>query len=111
MIILLACAACATNGVKNEAWDLVGVVTSTERGAGELRVLVREIEVPASSADPVWLRVPDGTEITAQRAAGSEVRGSEADIVAGARIAARHGGVELRSLPPQYVATRVRISR
>lgn len=94
-----------------EAGELVGVVASAERGTGELRVLVRDIDVPASSADPVWLRVKDGTEITAQRSDGSEVPGSEADIVAGARIAASHGGVELRSLPPQYVATRVRISR
>lgn len=92
-----------------ERWDLVGVVASAERGARELRVRVRDVEVPALSASPVWLRVPDEAEITAQRPDGSVVRGSAADVVPGARIAARHTGVELRSLPPQYVATGVRI--
>jgi hypothetical protein len=95
--------------VKDETWDLVGVVAAAERGTRELRVRVGQIEVPAPSADPVWLRVPDGVEITATRPDGSVVPASAADVLAGARIAARHTGAELRSLPPQYVATRVRI--
>lgn len=111
MVAALVCGACVAGGAPAEpAWALVGVVATAERGTGELRVLVRDLEVPpVPGADPVWLHVADDVEIVVQRRDGTLARGSATDVVAGARIAALHTGVELRSLPPRYTATRVRI--
>lgn len=108
---VLACAACTARRVPAEPeWDVVGVVDSTVPADGELRVLLREIETPSGErAGPVWLRVPQGVQVEARRPDGTVSPSDAGAIVPGARIAARHTGVELRSLPPQYIATRVRV--
>lgn len=107
----LACAACMARRVPAEPeWDMVGVVESTAGAAGELRVLVRDIETASGErAGPVWLRVPRAVPVEVRRADGIVSPADAAAIVPGARIAAGHTGVELRSLPPQYIATRVRV--
>ncbi len=64
---------------------------------------------PGDESGRVVLLVSPETEIEVRRADGTAGRGSAADLVAGARIVARHTGAELRSLPPQYHATHVRI--
>jgi hypothetical protein len=107
----LACAACMARRAPAEPeWDMVGVVDSAAPGAGELRVLVREIETPSGErAGPAWLRVPRAVPVEVRRPDGTVSPADAGAIVPGARIAARHTGVELRSLPPQYIATRVRV--
>lgn len=104
-------AACMARRVPAEPeWDMVGVVESTSLAGGELRVLVREIETPSGErAGPAWLRVAQAVPVEVRRADGSVSPSDAGAIVPGARIAARHTGVELRSLPPQYIATRVRV--
>jgi hypothetical protein len=87
---------------------LSGVITGVDRGAGAARVTVEVSGAGASSERAVLLAVP-GTEIAVLGTDGASRPGDVLDLVPGARIEARHTGAELRSLPPQYHATRIRV--
>lgn len=63
---------------------------------------------PASGYDSVGLHIWPDTAIVV-RMNGSERRGSATDLVEGARYRAWHDGTEMRSLPPQYRATRIEV--
>jgi hypothetical protein len=86
---------------------LAGVIASVAPGPDAIRVAVDV--APEDDSGRVVLLVSPETEIEVRRADGTGGRGGVADLVAGARIVARHTGAELRSLPPQYHATYVRV--
>lgn len=84
---------------------LAGVIAAVAPGPAAICVAVDV--APGAEPGRVVLLVSSGTEIEVRRADGTIERGGAADLVAGARIVARHTGAELRSLPPQYHATHV----
>lgn len=84
---------------------LSGRVAAVEPGAERTRVRVESDREPRAFA----LLVGPRTEIVRRRADGSTEPARLADLVPGVRIDAAHTGTELRSLVPQYEATRVRI--
>lgn len=86
---------------------LAGVIAAVAPGPAAICVTV-DVAPGDESGRVVLLVVPE-TEIELRRADGTTMRGGAADLVAGARIVARHTGAELRSLPPQYHATHVRV--
>ncbi len=86
---------------------LTGTIAAVAPGPAAIGVLVDA--APGDDAGQVVLLVSPETEIEVRRADGTAVRGSAADLAVGARIVARHTGAEMRSLPPQYHATHVRI--
>jgi hypothetical protein len=92
-------------GSAEQAWDLSGVVAAVEPAGGTTRVAV-QLSGPGERA---ILLVSPQTEITLQAADGTSRAGDVRDLAPGARIGARHTGTELRSLPPQYHATHVRV--
>lgn len=110
--VLATCAAAAScagraNGSAEGGWDVEGVIAAVDPGPAATRVTVET----ADAEDPgrAILLVEPGTEIVVEEPDGTSRAGSAADLRVGARIQARHTGAELRSLPPQYVATRVRV--
>ena len=86
---------------------LAGVIAAVAPGPAAIGVTVDF--APGAEPGRVVLLVSPETEIEVGRADGTTGRGGAADLVAGARIEARHTGAALRSLPPQYHATHVRI--
>jgi hypothetical protein len=88
--------------------ELSGVVAGVELRAGTARVTV-EVAGPGAPGERAVLRVAPGTEIAVLGADGTSRPGDVLDLVPGARIEARHTGAELRSLPPQYHAIRIRV--
>ncbi|HEX7241960.1 MAG TPA: hypothetical protein VF263_16880 [Longimicrobiaceae bacterium] len=86
---------------------LVGVIAAVAPGPAAIGVSV-DIALEAEPGRVVLL-VSSETEIEIRRADGTIERGGASDLVAGARIVARHTGAELRSLPPQHHATHVRV--
>lgn len=118
MLLMLATAAlCAAtlscagpaSGSPGPDWDLSGVMRTVEPAPSATRVTVELAEEAAAEPGRAVLLVGPATEVEVQRADGTIVRGSMADLVPGARVLARHTGAELRSLPPQYRATHVRV--
>lgn len=108
---LFAAASCAGGaaGSPEPEWQLEGVVAAVDAGAQGTRVTL-ELD-GGTAAEPrraVLLVLPE-TVVEVQRPDGTTGHGSTADLAAGARVQARHTGVEMRSFPPQYVATRLRI--
>jgi hypothetical protein len=93
-------------GSAEQGWDLLGVVAAVAPAGGITRVTVQRAGAPGGQA---ILLVSPQTEITVQAADGTSRAGDVRDLVTGARIGARHTGTELRSLPPQYQATHVRV--
>ncbi|HEY0020687.1 MAG TPA: hypothetical protein VGC13_30590 [Longimicrobium sp.] len=87
---------------------LSGVIAGVEPGGGTARVTV-EVYRPSAPGERVILLLSPGTEIAVQRSDGTSRPGEVRDLASGARIEARHAGAELRSLPPQYHATRIRV--
>ena len=107
--VLLALAACAAgaNGAADAPWDLEGVVASVDPDPAGVRLTV---DVDSADADGrAVLHVPPDARITVRDADGSVRPGAVDDLRPGVRIRARHTGVEMRSLPPQYVATEVQV--
>lgn len=96
------------DGSPEQAWDLSGVIADVEPGAGATRVTV-EVARPGASGERAVLLVAPGTEIAVWGADKTSRPGDVLDLVPGAGINARHTGAELRSLPPQYQATRIRV--
>ena len=86
-----------------------GVIAGVEPGSPATRVTVEVASAADTESGRVVLLVSPETEIEVRRADGTVARGGAADLVAGARIQARHTGAEMRSLPPQYSATHVRV--
>jgi len=89
--------------------ELQGVIAAVDAGTAETHVTVDPAgRAPAGEGRAV-VRVGVTTVVEVERADGTTRRGGAGDLVPGARIRARHTGAELRSFPPQYVATHVRI--
>ncbi len=88
-----------------------GVIAAVEPGSGESRVTVEVASRETAEGDRVVLLVSPETEVIVKRPDGTHGRGGAADLAVGARILARHTGREMRSLPPQYRATHVRVVR
>ena len=86
-----------------------GVIAAVEPGPPSTRLMVDVESGAAAAPGRVVLLVSPGTEVEVQRADGTSTRGGAADLVVGARIRARHTGTEMRSLPPQYQATHIRV--
>lgn len=106
---VLALAACAAgaNGAAEAPWDLEGVVVSVAADPAGTRLT---LDVDSGDADArAVLHVPPDARITVRHADGSVRPGGMDDLRPGVRIRARHTGAEMRSLPPQYVATEVQV--
>jgi hypothetical protein len=101
---LAACAGSARGAAPGEP-ELAGVIVSVEREGGTARVTV----AVRPTDERAVLRISPDTEIAVRRANGAEAPGDAGDLAPGARIEAWHDGTELRSLPPQYLATRIRV--
>lgn len=97
-----------SGGSAQTGWDLSGVIAAVQSGAGTTRVTV-QVSRPGTPGEQAVLLVSPRTEITVQAADGASRPGDMLDLVPGARIDARHTGAELRSLPPQYHATAIRV--
>jgi hypothetical protein len=108
---VFAAASCAGGaaGSPEPEWQLQGVIAAVDAGTQGARVTV-ELD-GGTTAEPrrAVLLVSPETVVEVQRPDGSTGRGNAGDLAAGARVRARHTGVEMRSLPPQYVATQLRI--
>lgn len=107
-MLLLLVSACV--GSRGEPWEgsgtLEGRVSAVLPGTSEFtRVRVEDEE----AGREFLLVIGSGTRIVRVRPDGSTVRGGPEHLVPGARIQAEHTGVQLRSLAPQYEATRIRI--
>ena len=83
-----------------------GVIAGVDSGSAGTRLAVDPLD---GAGERVVLIVPPGTEVLVERADGTAAPGGAAALVVGARIFARHTGVEMRSLPPQYHATEIRV--
>lgn len=89
--------------------ELAGVIVAVDAGTPAARVTVELAGGTGAEPERAVLLVSPETEIVVQRANGATRRGSLADLVRGARIRARHTGVAMRSLPPQYHAERIQV--
>jgi hypothetical protein len=107
---LTACGAALPSDASGQPGELTGVIVSVQAGPTVTGVLVNgSLEGVTSSPGHLYLLVGEDTEIALERADGTVVTGRTADLKAGARIRARHMGVELRSNPPQFPVTKVEI--
>jgi hypothetical protein len=109
-LLCAAAASCAgrANGSDDLEGTMEGVIAAVETGPSGA---VLTVDVPGAPEPRVVLIVPPGTEVLVERADGTSAPGGAADLAAGARIVARHTGAAMRSLPPQYHATHVRVVR
>jgi hypothetical protein len=96
------------DGSPQPDWDLSGVIAAVQPGAGTTRVTV-QVSRPGTPGEQAVLLVSAQAEVTVRAADGASRPGDMLDLVPGARIDARHTGAELRSLPPQYHATAIRV--
>jgi hypothetical protein len=111
-VLCAAAISCAgrANGPPGDAdWSMEGVIAAVDPGPAATRLTVDVSSGAAAEPGRVVLIVSPETEVEVQRADGTSARGGAADLVVGARIRARHTGVEMRSLPPQYQATHIRV--
>ena len=113
LALCAAAASCAGRtyaaGYDDAGWSVEGVIAAVEPGSPDTRVTVDVASADAVSTGRVVLIVSPATEISVERADGTSARGGVADLSAGARVRARHTGEEMRSLPPQYRATHIRV--
>lgn len=93
----------------DEGQSLEGVIVAVEPGPETVRLTVDLASGTTAEAQRVVLLASSDTEVVVQRADGTTVRGGATDLVVGARIRAHPTGVELRSLPPQYPVSRIRV--
>lgn len=117
MVPLIALAAAAAScagaqgGPAGGGRTLAGVIVGVDLAAAPARVVVEG--APGVSGMPpggrAVLLVSQETEVSVQRADGTVQRGRAADLAVGLRVEAEHTGTELRSLPPQYDAVRIRV--
>ena len=107
--VALASCAGASSGSADARPGLAGVVAAVQQQPAVTRVTVEAAAPAGPTRETFVLLVRPGTEILIQRADGTAERGRSADLVVGARVQAEHTGAELRSLPPQYEALRIRV--
>jgi hypothetical protein len=109
-MLAMACASATALGCKSssvtEPASVFGMVT---------RVISQDTInlVGAQSRDDrqVYLQVGRGVSVTVRTADGTTHAGGYTDISVGDSIEAKHSEIEFRSSPPQYVATRVVITK
>ncbi len=109
---LAACGGILPGGPADARGEFTGVIATVQPGTVVTRVLVTVTEgseLSTSRSEQLYLRVTKDTEIVVPQADGTLTAGGVRDLVVGARVRARHTGVEFRSNPPQYPATRVEI--
>lgn len=78
-----------------------------------LRLHVRNVTSPlaqGSAPHEIYVHVPANSEIVVRQPSGARGRGNVKDLLVGIPISVWHTGVEIRSLPPQYTATRVHVT-
>jgi hypothetical protein len=108
---LVACGSMLPGGPGDDPGEFTGAIAAVQPGPVVTRVLIK-LEEPALSAtryEQVYLNLMKETEILVPQADGSIAAGGVNDLVVGARVRARHKGVELRSSTLQYPVTRVEI--
>ena len=88
--------------------ELSGVIVAVDAGTPAARVTVELAGRPGAEPERATLLVSPETEIVVDAANGTR-RGGTADLRTGARIRARHAGIEMRSFPPQYHAERIQV--
>jgi len=86
-----------------------GVIASVQPGTDQARLTVDADARDGAPPQRVVVLVASDTEVTVRQGDGTSRAGRVADLAAGARILIRHTGMEMRSLPPQYRATHVRV--
>lgn len=86
-----------------------GTIVSVEPGPAATRLTLDLTSGGGARAERVVLVVSPDTVVEVRLPDGTTRRGGAADLVVGARVQARHAGAELRSLPPQYLATGLRV--
>ena len=86
--------------------ELSGTIVLADAGAETLRIT---LELDGGMADHAVLLAGAQTGIVVETAAGDTRRGTPAELRPGSRIRARHTGVAMRSLPPQYNAVEIRV--
>ncbi len=69
------------------------------------------VRVEPKNGHPLYLRIGHGLPVTVREADGRTHAATYAEILVGDSIEADRTGVELRSSPPQYTATRVVLQR
>lgn len=107
-VLLVGCAYEAT-GPQDSHFAGV-IVKATDRSPTESNSARIWVTVdPPTHTDAAGLHIWPGTRILVQQANGSYQEGSVHDLVEGARYRAWHDGIEMRSLPPQYNATRIEV--
>lgn len=90
--------------------DLIGTVARVRIESRPATVLVTDVRVPTTGYEAgVWLDV-GGASIFVRRLGGRLARAAPAAVVPGAGLRAWSTGVERRSLPPQWTATRVEVT-
>lgn len=111
--LVMVAAACAGNGAASasagQTWDLTGRATAVEPGT-PVRVTVA-VASGVEGYDTVVVHVGPEATVSVQEADGSVRPAAAGDIRVGDDVRVNHTGVQMRSLPPQYVATEVRVVR
>jgi hypothetical protein len=87
------------------------VIVSIEGSAEQTRLVVDAQAGDGAEPGRAVILVESATEVSVRLPDGTAKPGAMADLTAGARILVRHTGPEMRSLPPQYRATHVRVLR
>ncbi len=91
---------------------IIGTVQRVDAAAGRMSVSVNNLEAPVDGYDQILLHVRQpghAAPIYVRHADGRLVPGDGADLRVGARVSAHTTGVELRSDPPQWTATRLTV--
>ncbi len=107
-ILLSACGGSPTEAEPAMFTGRIAAIEPTDRHS--VRLHVANVRSPSESSGDVYLHVPSKSVVLVRKPDGSTARGSVKDLFVGLPIAAWHTGVELRSLPPQYTATRVDVT-
>jgi hypothetical protein len=89
--------------------ELSGVIVAVDGGSPAAWVTVELAGQAGTEPERATLLVSPETEIVVESANAPPRPGGPADLVRGARIRARHTGVAMRSLPPQYHAERIQV--
>jgi hypothetical protein len=104
-------AGCAHQSTAPEHPPFEGTITegtATLPASPERAQILVAVEPPART-DAAWLHILPSTEIVVRQADGSEKAGNVHDLVVGARYRAWHTGGAMRSLPPQFIVTRIEV--
>jgi hypothetical protein len=106
----MACASVTVLGCKSSAvtepGSVFGVVT---------RIISQDtinlVGVQSRDDRRLYLQVGQGTPVTVRATNGTTHAGKYTDISVGDSIEGKHDGIEFRTSPPQYIATRVVITK